>query len=93
MRIHVLMELTNLNAKQLKQVISEASSALNRRQKVEKRWLKFSALQKNTSWAKKSLEQLLSRSNRLKQFQPVSLNTNLKTAQKNGLVVAEPRVG
>ena len=42
------MELTNLNSKQLKQVISEASSALNRRQKVEKAMVEIQRVAKST---------------------------------------------
>ena len=53
------MELTNLNAKQLKQVISEASSALNRRQKVEKAMIEIERVAKKYKLSKDELKTLL----------------------------------
>ena len=53
------MELTNLNAKQLKQVISEASSALNRRQKVEKAIVEIQRIAKTYKLSKEELKTAL----------------------------------
>ena len=53
------MELTNLNAKQLKQVISEASSALNRRQKVEKAMVEIQRVAKKYRLSKEELKTAL----------------------------------
>ena len=53
------MELTNLNAKQLKQVISEASSALNRRQKVEKAIVEIQRVAKKYNLSKEELKTAL----------------------------------
>ena len=46
------MELTNLNTKQLRQVISEASSALNRRQKIEKAMVEIQRVAKKYKLSK-----------------------------------------
>ena len=53
------MELTNLNIKQLKQVISEASSALNRRQKVEKAMVEIQRVAKKYKLSKEELKTAL----------------------------------
>ena len=53
------MELANLNAKQLKQVISEASSALNRRQKVEKAMVEIQRVAKKYKLSKEELKTAL----------------------------------
>ena len=53
------MELTNLNTKQLKKVISEASSALNRRQKVEKAMIEIQRVAKKYKLSKDELKTLL----------------------------------
>ena len=50
------MELTNLTAKQLKQVISEASSALNRRQKVDKAMVEIQRIAKKYKLSKEELK-------------------------------------
>ena len=53
------MELNNLNAKQLKQVISEASSALSRRQKVEKAMIEIQRVAKKYKLSKEELKTAL----------------------------------
>ena len=53
------MELTNLNAKQLKQVISEASSALIRQQKVEKATIEIQRVAKKYKLSKDELKKAL----------------------------------
>ena len=53
------MELNNLSAKQLKQVISEASSALNSRQKVEKAMIEIQRVAKKYKLSKDELKTLL----------------------------------
>ena len=53
------MELSNLNAKQLKQVISEASLALNRRQKVEKAMAEIQRVAKKYKLSKEELNTAL----------------------------------
>ena len=53
------MELTNLNAKQLKQVISEASSVLNRWRKVEKAMIKIERVAKKFKFSKDELKTAL----------------------------------
>ena len=53
------MELTNLNSKQLKQVISQASSALNRRQKVEKAMVEIQRVAKKYKLSKDELKTAL----------------------------------
>ena len=53
------MEFTNLNAKQLKQVISEASSALNRRQAVEKAMIEIQRVAKKYKLSKEELKTAL----------------------------------
>ena len=53
------MELNNLSAKQLKQVISEASSALNSRQKVEKAMIEIQRVARKYKLSKDELKTLL----------------------------------
>ncbi len=53
------MELNNLSVKQLKQVISEASSALNSRQKVEKAMIEIERVAKKYKLSKDELKTLL----------------------------------
>lgn len=53
------MELTNLNAKQLKQVISTASLALKRRQKVEKAVVEIQRVAKKYKLSKDELKTAL----------------------------------
>ena len=50
------MELNDLNAKQLKKVISEASSALNRRQRVEKATIEIQRVAKKYKLSKDELK-------------------------------------
>ncbi len=53
------MELTNLDTKQLKQVISKASAALNRRQKVEKAMIEIQRVAKKYRLSKDELKTAL----------------------------------
>lgn len=53
------MELDSLDTKQLKQVISEANSALNRRQKVEKAIVEFQRVAKKYKLGKEELKTVL----------------------------------
>ena len=53
------MELNNLDAKQLKQVISDASSALNRRQKIEKAMAEIQRVSKKYKLSKDELKTAL----------------------------------
>ena len=53
------MELNSLNARQLKQVISDASSALNRRQKVEKAMAEIQRVSKKYKLNKEELKTVL----------------------------------
>ena len=53
------MELNRLDAKQLKQVISDASSALNRRQKVEKAIVEIQRVSKKYKLSKDELKTVL----------------------------------
>ena len=53
------MELNSLDAKQLKQVISKASSALNRRQKVEKAMVEVQRVAKKYKLSKEELKTVL----------------------------------
>ena len=53
------MELNNLDARQLKQVISDASSALNRRQKVEKAIVEIQRVSKKYKLNKEELKTVL----------------------------------
>ena len=53
------MELNSLNSKQLKQVISDASSALNRRQKVEKAMTEIQRVSKKYKLNKEELKTVL----------------------------------
>jgi DNA-binding protein H-NS len=53
------MELNSLDAKQLKQVISDASSALSRRQKVEKAMVEIQRVSKKYRLSKSELKTVL----------------------------------
>jgi DNA-binding protein H-NS len=53
------MELNRLDAKQLKQVISDASSALNRRQKIEKAMVEIQRISKKYRLSKDELKTVL----------------------------------
>lgn len=53
------MELSNLNVRQLKQVISKASSALDRRQKVEKAMVEIQRVAKKYKLSKEELKTAL----------------------------------
>ena len=53
------MELNSLDARQLKQVISDASSALNRRQKVEKAMAEIQRVSKKYKLNKEELKTVL----------------------------------
>lgn len=53
------MELNGLDAKQLKQVISDASSALNRRQKVKKAMTEIQLVSKKNQLSKDELKTVL----------------------------------
>lgn len=53
------MEMSSLNARELKQVISDASSALNRRQKVEKAMAEIQRVSKKYKLNKEELKTVL----------------------------------
>ena len=53
------MRLNTLDAKQLKQVISEANSALNRRQKIEKATVEIQRVSKKYKLSKDELKTVL----------------------------------
>ena len=55
----LLVELNQLNAKQLKQVIAKANSALNRRQKFEKAMIEIMRVSKKYNLSKNELKALL----------------------------------